>query len=133
MFKRYILIIKVAWSLNKKFPKRNRLHFELWRVKKLGGVLVICCCSYFHTFPTPANFQIYGNIKFQYYWLGIKTNLVVIAAKCLLQSCNSFMISFRFFSIKHWVVYLVSSYLFSEKYVVFNLPPQTYGKKDTQM
>ena len=77
----------------------------------------------------------YGNIKFQDYWLGIKIYLVVMAAKCFLigylyiQPCNSFMISFRFFNVNHWVVYLVSSYSFSERYVVFNLPPQTYGKK----
>ena len=77
----------------------------------------------------------YGNITFQNYWLGIKINLVVIAAKCFfiwylyIQPCNKFMIYFGFFNIKHWVVYLVSSYSFSEKHLVFNLPPQTYGKK----
>ena len=43
--------------------------------------------------------------------------------------CSSFMTSFRFFNIKHWVVYLVSSYLFSEKYILFNVPPQAYRKK----
>ena len=43
------------------------------------------------------------------------------------------MIFFRFFNIKHEFVYLVSSYSFSEKYAVFNPPPQTYGVKETQM
>ena len=99
----------------------------------------MCCCYYFHTFSPLSNFQTffvdYRNIKFQDYWLGIKINLVVIAAKCFVtwylytQPCNSFMISFGFFNIKHWVVYLVSSYSFSKKYVVLNLPPQRYGKK----
>ena len=57
-------------------------------------------------------------------------NLLVTATKCFLicylyiQSCHSSMISFIFSQQK-----TLSSYLFSEKYVVFNLPPQTYRKK----
>ena len=133
---------------DKKIPKRNRLLFQLWRVLFITwgcfGVGIFTLFTLLKFSNLIFIFNYYGNIKFQNHWPGITINHVVIVAKCFLIWClNIQYVVVLWFLFQHkrlsclfsylFINNQISSYLFSEKYLAFNLTPQAYGKKKTQM